>query len=55
MDRESFEEGNWADFIETAWQQHQAREPPQTKEEDAGAVIVRELEAWLTESRTAVE
>jgi hypothetical protein len=47
MDRDSFESGNWADFVETAWQQHQERPPPAIEEEDAGTVIVRELEAWL--------
>lgn len=58
MDRASFEEGQWAPFVESAYHQHQKRKlmPPTIDTEElksAGRVIVGHLEHWLESSKSA--
>ena len=49
MDRNSFENGTWADFVDLAYTTHQERSVPLIEEEDAGRFIVNEIEEWLRE------
>jgi len=47
MDRSSFEQGYWAQFVQEAYEKHQARNIKPVVEEDAGTFIAREVENWM--------